>query len=274
MKFKLLFYFVLAGVFMTSANAFSKEKKSVEPFDRGIGGFNSCFIPQGTVGAGITFAYNTYGIGNGMDDSGFKALFSMIQNVHGNVSNFTLSPFVSYFVKDNLSVGVRFDYGRSFVNLDDVSLNLLDDMNIALKDYRYMKQSYSGAATLRNYMPFANSKRFAMFSEVRLSGGYAQAKNFKVVDGRNVGTYQDIYKCEVGIVPGLAAFITNEVAFEISVGLLGFDYQKVKQVTNQVEYSEMTKSGANFKVNLFAISFGLSFYIQTGDHRVKKNKTK
>ena len=67
------------------------------------------------------------------------------------------------------------------------------------------------------------------------------------------------------------AFITNEVALEVSVGLLGFDYQKVVQTTNQVEHSEMEQSGANFKLNIFSIGFGLSFYIPTGDHRMKKS---
>ena len=77
---------------------------------------------------------------------------------------------------------------------------------------------------------------------------------------------------ELGAVPGVSAFITNEVALEISVGLLGFDYQKVVQVTNQVEKSQMEKSGANFKINLFSINFGMSFYLPTGQHRPKKNK--
>jgi hypothetical protein len=43
--------------------------------------------------------------------------------------------------------------------------------------------------------------------------------------------------------------------------VLGFDTQKVKQVTNQVEYSEMKSSGANFKINLLSVNFGMSFYI-------------
>jgi hypothetical protein len=53
----------------------------------------------------------------------------------------------------------------------------------------------------------------------------------------------------------------DNAAFEVSVGVLGFDTQKVKQVTNQVEYSEMKSSGANFKINLLSVNFGMSFYI-------------
>ena len=143
---------------------------------------------------------------------------------------------------------------------------------LSLQGFHYMKQSYTGAATLRTYIPFATSKRFAMFAEVRATGGYGQAKTFKIVDGENVGTYQDIYNAELGLVPGVMAFLTNEVAFEISVGLLGFNYQRVEQVTNQVEKSRMENSGINFRVNLLSIGFGLSFYIPTGNQYAKKVK--
>ena len=90
-------------------------------------------------------------------------------------------------------------------------------------------------------------------------------------EGDKFGTYQDIYQFELGLVPGITAFVTNEVAVEVSIGLLGFNYQKVNQVTNRVEYSQMENSGANFKINLFSIGFGMSFYIPTGEHRMKKS---
>ena len=207
-----------------------------------------------------------------VDDSGYSMLFSLIQNLHGNMMSFNISPYASYFIANNLSVGARFDYGRSVLGLDNVDLNLMDDMSFSLQGFHYFKQSYTGSLTLRTYIPFANSKRFAMFTEVRATGGYGQAKTYKLIEGEKVGTYQDIYSAELGLVPGVMAFLTNEVAFEISVGLLGFNYQKVNQVTNQVEMSQMEKSGINFKVNLLTIGFGLSFYIPTGDQYLKRTR--
>lgn len=247
----------------------SKEK--VEPFDRGIGRSNSVFIPKGTIGSGVSFSYNNYSIGNGAADAGYSMLFSLLGDIHGNLLSFGISPYVSYFLMDNLSVGVRFNYDRSSLGLGNLNLALSDDMSFQIQDFNYFRHFYTGAVTLRNYLPFSNSKRFAMFTEIRALGGYGQAESYKIDEGDKLGTYQDIYKFELGLVPGLCAFITNEVALEVSVGLLGFNYQKAVQVTNQVEHSEMESSGANFKINLFSINFGLSFYIPTGDHRVKKN---
>ncbi len=272
MKRIFLLTLVLTGAMLASVNAFSKDTNSVGGFDRGIGRPNSVFIPKGTVGAGVSLAYNDYSIGNMVDDSGYSMLFSLIQNLHGNMMSFNISPYASYFIANNLSVGARFDYGRSVLGLDNVDLNLMDDMAFSLQGFHYFKQSYTGSLTLRTYIPFANSKRFAMFTEVRATGGYGQAKTYKLIEGEKVGTYQDIYSAELGLVPGVMAFLTNEVAFEISVGLLGFNYQKVNQVTNQVEMSQMEKSGINFKVNLLTIGFGLSFYIPTGDQYLKRTR--
>ena len=68
--------------------AYAKEKKTVEPFDRGIGRQNSVFIPQGTVGAGVSFSYNNYSIGNGAADSGYSMLFNLLGDIHGNMLSF------------------------------------------------------------------------------------------------------------------------------------------------------------------------------------------
>lgn len=262
-----------AAVMLLSVSAHAaQDKQEKEPFDRGIGISTSTFIPKGTVGAGVSFSYNNYNLGNATSDVGYSMLFSLIDGVKGNIQTWGVAPFVSYFLADNFSVGVRFDYDRSSLGIGNAALSLSSDLGFEIKDFHYLNQSYTGALTARYYMPIAGSKRFAMFTELRALGGYGQAKNWKVQDGLPFGTYQDIYKFELGLVPGISVFVTNEVAIEISVGLLGFNYQKVQQTTNQVEYSEMESSGANFKINLFSLGLGMSFYIPTGQNRTKKHQ--
>ncbi len=259
MKRKYILYIFLLSFLSVAAE--SKQIDSVGTFDRGIGKYNSCFIPKGTISSGVTFAYNNFSIGHGSNDIGYSMLFSMISGLKGEVMGVNVSPFVSYFIKDNLSVGLRFNYDRDAVNVDGVKLSISDDMGIEIQDYNFLTQSYTGSLTLRNYIPINNSKRFAIFAEVKATGGYGQGENYQLEGSEKYGTYQDIYKFELGLVPGLCVFITNDVAAEVSIGLLGFNYQKVAQVTNQVEYSEMEKSGANFKINLLALNFGITFNI-------------
>lgn len=240
------------------------------PFDRGIGISNTIFIPKGTIGFGLSISYNDYSLGTASDDVGYRMLFSMLNGIHGGMTSFGVSPQMSYFFTNNTSVGLRFDYDKSSFSLGNANLSLGDDMSFSVSDMNYLKQSYTGALTLRHYMPIADSRRFAMFIEARGAFSYAQSKSYQTDSGNRFGTYQDIYKASLSIVPGMICFMADNAAFEVSVGVLGFDTERVVQTTNQVEVSEMKNSGANFKINLFSINFGMSFYIQTGRHRHRR----
>lgn len=246
------------------------DETASEPFDRGIGKANSLFIPKGTIGGGLSVSYADYQLGNATDDAGYKMLFSLLDNVQGGMQSFGVAPYLSYFIKDNLALGLRFDYDKSGFNLDGLDLALGDLMTLNVTDMNYLKQSYSGSITLRNYMPIADSKRFAMFAELRATGAYAQSESFRYEDGNKFGTYQDIYKASLSVVPGLCCFVTNEAALEVSVGVLGFTHQKTVQTTNQLEVSQMTKNNASFKINLFSINMGISIFIGPGNSRNKK----
>lgn len=281
---KLLFTIL---TFTVSFGAFAKsdvaDTTTVVPFDRGIGISRSVFVPKGTVSCGASFSYGTYDVGGGYNDDGFKALFGLINGLHGNVVTGGVSPHASYFVMDNLAVGGRFNYKRSKFDIGGAKMSLMDMelINIGngtdINSVHYIKDAYSGAVFARYFIPFGTSRRFAMFAELAASGGYAEAQSYqykKDDDGkvRKYGTHQDIYDFEIGVIPGLCAFVTNNVALELSVGLVGLNYQKIKQNTNQVETSVLESSGANYKINLLNISFGISFYIPTGANSTKKLK--
>ena len=237
--------FILTAMMLASSVISSAEEKedSAEAFDRGIEKSTTCFIPKGAVGGGITFSYNDYNIGNAANDIGYTMLFSLIDGVKGNMTSFGVSPQVSYFVADNLSVGLMFDYERSRID-----------------------------NAVRYYMPLAKSKRFGMFAEVRAAGGYGQSESYRVENDEKFGTYQDIYKFSLGLVPGLSVFVTDEVALEVAIGVLGLNWQKVEQTTNQVDKSVMTSSGANCNINLLSLEMGMSFYIPTGQHKNRKSR--
>ena len=258
-------FMLISGISVWAAG----DETADVPFDRGIGKATSLFIPKGTVGAGLSVSYANYDLGNGMNDAGYKMLFSLLNNTQGSLQSFGIAPSLSYFIADNLSLGLRFDYDKSGFNLDNLDLSLGDLMTLNVSDMNYLKQSYSGSVTLRNYMPIADSKRFAMFAELRATGAYAQSESYTVEDGRKYGTYQDIYKGALSVVPGICCFVTNEAALEVSVGVLGFTHQKTVQTTNQVEVSQMVQNNASFQINLFSINMGVYIYIQTGHNKKK-----
>lgn len=267
-------YITLTTLFLACASAFAAtetEETKQEKFDRGIGISTTTFIPKGSVGAGVAFSHNNYQLGNGTDDAGYS-LLSLISGVHADLLTFGVAPWVSYFVADNLSVGVRFDYSRSSLGLGNASLSFGDLLNISISDYHFLKQSYTGALTGRYYVPIANSKRFAMFAELRAIGGYGQSETYHIDGADKFGTYQDIYQFELGLVPGITVFVTDWASVELAIGLMGIDYNKVVQTTNQVDVSVMENSSANFKINPLALSLGLSFYLPTPACNFAKKK--
>lgn len=270
--------FIIMCLSAVSFAAFANDTNDTEevvPFDRGIGISRSVFIPKGTFSVGASFSYSTFDVGNGADDAGFKALFGLVNGLSGNLVTGGVSPYGSYFVMDNLAVGGRFNFKRTSYGIGSANLSI-SDISFGVSNMNYMKDSYSGAVFARYFIPFGDSRRFAMFAELAASGGYAEAQSYSLNEyNEKNGTYQNIYDFEIGVIPGICAFVTNSVALEISVGLVGLNYQKVIQRTNQIETSVMESSGANYKINLLNINFGISLYIPTGAHSVKKlNKYK
>ena len=117
-----------------------------------------------------------------------------------------------------------------------------------------------------------NSKKFGSLNEVRLGAGGGQGK---VISGKGetlTGTFQQILELELGVTPGLLAFITNNVAIEASVNVLGFSYSRYKQTTDQIYTGILERSSVNFKVDIFSINIGVSYYIPYLNPLRKRNR--
>ena len=56
-------------------------------------------------------------------------------------------------------------------------------------------------------------------------------------------------------------FLNNYSAIEVNVGVLGFNYTHVHAVTDRIYEADLRTQRANFKINLFSITFGVTFYI-------------
>lgn len=235
-----------------------------QEFDRNIG--NNLFVPKGQWLWGGSVSY-----GQSSADA-YDVL--VLSGINGSRYNFKVAPYIGYFIKDNLCVGGRFSYRRSMMQLDNVALDLGDDLDLdlSIKDYYSLSHIYSGYAILRNYVALGNSRRFGIFNEVQLGAGGGQGK---VVSGRGEslhGTYQKVFELELGLVPGICAFITNNVAVEASVNVLGFKYKRYNQIKNRVDYGSFENSAVNFKIDLLSINIGVSFYLVSLNPLKKRDK--
>lgn len=231
----------------------SYHGKRIRPqrIDRGI--MNSVFIPKGSWMVGGTVSYSEH------EEENLN--FLVLKNVEGLGYTFNVSPYIGYFFKDNVSAGFRFGYNRSYLDMANFELNLGDGLNISLKDLYYLEHQYEVSGFLRTYMPIGKSKIFGLFNEVRLTYGYGVGKNSTGSGTEYDGTFETSHNLQIGIAPGLTAFVTDWSAVEVSVGVMGYNFKWQNQNTNQIETGMRRTSSGNFKINLFSINIGMTFYL-------------
>lgn len=231
-----------------------------EPFERGFAGKNKIFIPKGSVGIGLSVSFSNNGVG---DDTGFSILPSYVGELKGGWTSFSIHPAVEYFLNDNWSIGLNFDYVKNIFSLDSARLALSDDLALDIQGWNYHRQSYMGAIMTRYYVPFLGSRIFGWFVEGSLNGGFIQSKLYSLEEsGIKHGTYQENLRFSLGLNSGVCFFVAENFDFEVQVGLVNLSMTRVHQVENQVKASSAWRFNASEKIDLLSIKFGAHAYFQ------------
>lgn len=221
---------------------------------RGLTDRHTLFVPKGQWIFGGTASYSTHANEN------YRLL--IIDDINSRGYTFQVSSMVAYALHDNMAVGGRFIYSRSLLKLDNARLQFGDDdsgFELSANNLYTLRHSYTTALIWRQYIPLGRNKRFALFNEMSLSAGASQSK---FANGMPVkGTYQTGFELGLGISPGIVAFATNNMAVEVNVGVMGINYSHLKQVHNQVHEGDLKTSMMNFKINIFSVGLGISFYL-------------
>ena len=229
----------------------TRKRRHIQRIDREA--MKSVFIPKGQWMVGGEISWNEW------DNDNLNYL--VLKNIEFEGHTFSAGPYFGYFVANNIAVGGRFSYKRFFMNLGQFDLNLGEDLNISLDDLYYLEHNYLSTAFMRSYMPIGRSNVFGFFAEVQLSYGYCEGKNTTGRGETLSGTYEQIHNLQLGFSPGLTVFATDFMASEISVNMGGYRVKWGKQETNSIEEGKLRISGANFKLNLFSVKFGMTFYL-------------
>ena len=152
-----------------------------------------------------------------------------------------------YCFKDNLAAGGKFTYNRSQVKMESGSVIIDSDTSYDVDNLYSVTNNYYATAAFRNYISLGNSAR-----QSKLSNGSG-------ID--LTGTYERNFNLNVGLAPGMIMFLNNYSALEVNVGVLGFSYTHTKATTDQIYVAHRNSQSANFKINLFSITFGVAFYL-------------
>ena len=221
---------------------------------RGLVDVKNVFVPRGQWVFGGYASYSTH--------RNHDYNFMVFDNINSDGYTFKVSPMISYAMRDNMALGARFIYGRSLLKLDGAKLSLGDEesgTNIDADNYYSLKHNYSIAFVWRQYIPLGRDKRFALFTEMSLSGGGHETKF--AANQPVKGTFETGYDVSLGVSPGLIAFINNTMAVELNVGVMGLSYKHSHQIQNQVYEANVDTSYMNFSVNILSIGLGVSFYL-------------
>lgn len=226
------------------------QAKKRENFDRGIQ--TSVFIPKGQWMVGGSFSYSESSSGD------YK--FLILKNVEGKSYTFSVSPSFGYFIRDNVAVGGRFSYTRDYIDIGNLDIDLSEDLSFSITKASLVEHMFYGTGFIRTYINLGDSRRFGLFNEARLTFGAGQGKTYSGEGETLDGVYETIKHLQVGIAPGMTAFITNNAAVEVSVGVMGFDSKWIDQDHNKVIEGSRRVTSAKFKIDLFSINLGMTYY--------------
>ncbi len=222
-----------------------------EHFSRNID--SKTFVPKGQWITGVSVSYS--------QSNNDNYQFFIVEGIKGNTYSFTVTPMACYMFNNDLGAGGRLGYERSRVKFDNANVIIDSDTDYTNENLYCINQEYSAMGIFRNYIGIGDSKRFGFFNEVRLEFGVGESKLTNGNGSDFTGTFERSYNIGVGVMPGLVMFLTNYSAIELSVGVLGFNYSHTKQTNDQIYYASRDSKSANFRINLFSISFGVAFYL-------------
>ena len=235
---------VLALLLAAASTAFA--------IDRGLCNPRSTYIPKGTVALGLSGNYHSY---NANGEQGY-ALYGLVTGLTGQITTAGASANLACFVADNMSLGVRFNYANTGIDVDNASLMSL----LTLTNKHVAMETYTGSLAFRGYLPLFNSKVLALFGEVRMNGSLGYNKNYENSDRGKVGSYADVYSLSLGLYPGVSVFVTDAIAFEVSLPLLEGGYEWNQQIQGEAHDADTSHAFAQFQPSILGLNLGITIH--------------
>lgn len=160
---------------------------------------------------------------------------------------------VGYFIKDNFSAGAQLSYQSSREDIEYVA----DSKELTENSYG---RGITFSPNIRNYFGKGNFKVFNQ-TNVDFSYGEEIKRVYAEDDEDKIFTKEINYG--ISIQPGLAFFVSELIAVEASLKLLGWESSHIESTINdnEDEQSIVTKHDVNFSVDLLTLNIGIGIYL-------------
>ena len=228
------------------------KDRNLGRFDRGL--FNYLFIPKGIWQIGLTASYGEFSTEN-------LEILDLVSDIDFKGKLWSIRPYFAYFIRSNMSLGLRLGYTAGEANVGAFNVDIDDDMSFNLHDIMYKSRSYSASITYTNYLGIARQGRFGFFNEVELALSGGDSDFNRPFNGEMRKTHTQTFQAALNFSPGVCVYVMDQVSFNVSFGVFGLNIKHEKQKVNDEPLGERTTSGANFRFNIFNINFGIAVNI-------------
>ncbi|MDE6578739.1 MAG: hypothetical protein K2K58_11285 [Muribaculaceae bacterium] len=228
------------------------RERNLGRFDRGLS--NHLFLPKGIWTFGVTASYGEFSTSD-------LEILDLVSDIDFSGHLFSIRPYFSYMIANNMSVGMRIGYTSGKARIDSFKVDIDEDMNFNLHDIMYRSESYTAAVTFNQYYGIARRGRFGIFNEVELAFSSGNSDFHRPYNGEPRITHTTTMAAAINFSPGLSVFIMDPVSFNISFGVFGFQLRNDKQTVNGEKMGSRFTSSANFRFNIFNINFGIAVNI-------------
>lgn len=228
------------------------KTRNLSRYDRGLR--NLLFAPKGRWEFGLTASWGEF---NTKD----VEMLSVLNDLNFKGKKYAVRPSISYFFRHNQSVGMRIVYSHTDAALDGLGIDIDSDMSFHLSGVSYRSTTYSGAVFYRNYVGLDKKGRFAVFNEADLNFTSGTSDFRRLYNDEPRRTHTRINEIALNFSPGVCVYIMENVNFNLSFGVFGLKLRRERQSTNGVDEGSHTSSGANFRLNIFNLNFGIGVNI-------------
>ena len=222
--------------------------------DRGLGNPKAVYIDKGTAQFGISGGYRTYSA-EGLNGATGTSIYGIIDNLSGQAKTGNFSVSGAWFFANNLSVGARFGYDLSEVDLDNAKIMSFVDIQNRHVDAMHL----SGALFCRAYKPLFNSKILAIYGEGSIGGKRGYSKDYADTDRGKLGTYSDDFSLAFELCSGLSVFVDDNCALTFSIPFLQIGKSWSKQIKEGEPQSQRSQMFADYQPDFLGINIGVNY---------------
>jgi len=218
---------------------------------RGMSNPKAVFIEKGTWSAGFSMGWNSW---DARGEDGVD-LIGIVTGLKGSVNIFDISAGGAWFVKDNLSVGLRVGFSDARADIDSTRFLGNDE-----RDRHLIRETLKGSLTCRQYLPLFDGRIIALFVEGRLTGQTGFYKNYNMTAQGKEGSYTDTGGVSLGFYPGVSVFATDRISFELSLPLLEGGYTWNDESFTSSADATLNHGYVRFKPAITGLDMGLIFH--------------